>query len=195
MTADPRVFVRRTGSASVWRTAWKKLDSRPRNQVNGRSGLPMNGRNTQPIWAPTRANTITQRLKTVLTCLPRTRFSNGIERPRSEFRPRCRLPTPIPARRSLLNRRAAILGVGVETSEIQNAQPVQRLEQERQPERPRYAADDHVEEEHERIAGGAHREKRHDRPQRRQHRDHHPQRRHQQAHDRAPASAASRPGR
>ncbi len=35
-------------------TAWKKFDSRPRNQTNGMSGLPINGRKTQPICAPTK---------------------------------------------------------------------------------------------------------------------------------------------
>ena len=43
----------------MWPTASKKLECGSRNQVNGRPGCPINGRNTHAICAPTNPNAMT----------------------------------------------------------------------------------------------------------------------------------------
>lgn len=48
-------------------TAMKKFESRARNQVKGRSGLPMKGRRIQLICAPTTPKRITQKRNTSVT--------------------------------------------------------------------------------------------------------------------------------
>ena len=141
MTPDPRVWSREQVLQRV-EDSLEKVGLSSAEPGERHVGLPMNGRNTQPIWAPTRANTITQRLNTVLTCLPRTRFGTGssaLAGPRCPG-PRCSMPgsTPTPARataRSTAARTPSAVGVPGRLR-IQNAQPVQRLEQERQPECP-----------------------------------------------------------
>src|SRR5258706_7780849 len=56
-------------------TASKKLEPPWRKKAKGRLGLPINGRKTQPICAPTRLKTIIQIRNTTRTCWPSMRLS------------------------------------------------------------------------------------------------------------------------
>ena len=100
---------------------WKKFDSRPRNQVNGMFGLPMNGRRTQPICAPTSPKTIDPD--------PEDRLDVPAQDPILEPAPAGPAGSGLgPVSSASPRRRPA---GGARSGDIQ---PVQRLEQERQPE-------------------------------------------------------------
>ena len=59
------------------KTAWKKFDSRTRNQTKGEVRITHERPQHPAHLRPTRAKTTTQSRNTVFTCLLNTRFSSG----------------------------------------------------------------------------------------------------------------------